>query len=146
MRKICWFNLIITLKYSTMSHSHFVSFFSKSSCNYFIFLWHGGVMLMAFETVAIHFRVTTGQIDHMHVPLSPSSIVQYWPICGWEGNRGPGSLPNGLWLSLTGWLPGVVDQIQLWLQCLYQVSWLSFDLSWLSLLLQHKAPNASNRR
>jgi len=37
-----------------------------------------------------------GQVVHMHVPLSPSSIIWYrWSkggdvVCGWEGNRKSG--------------------------------------------------------
>ena len=35
------------------------------------------------------YQVTT-LVVHTHVPLSPSSIIWYWPRGGWEGNHRSG--------------------------------------------------------
>jgi len=38
-------------------------------------------------------RSGLGQATYTCVPLSPSSIIQYWPwsdLFGWESNLGPG--------------------------------------------------------
>jgi len=70
-------------------------------------------------------RNASQQTLHIHVPLSSSSIIWFWPNSNWEGNSSSQLASTAGWLSKTG----IEHSYQVWgsLYC-FKRTWLSFNV------------------